>query len=408
MFQKIKGNARGCLIFEPMWVITFSMFNTYASVYMLELGLSNNEIGLLTSLNLILQIFTSFISGHLTDRMGRRRALMYFDILSWGVATFLWAISQNFWYFFIAAVVNSFQKIPNTAWNCLLVEDTPPGDRPQIFTILQLISIVAGFFAPLGGLLVNKFTLIPAMRIMYAIACVSMMIMFFGRNRATHDTEISKRKMKESKKIKTLDSMSEYLGVFKEILSDKPLLLIFAIYILNNFQMTVKGTFGSIFMVKALKIDDSLIAVFPTVASIANLVVLIAILPRLKIENSVKYMITGFALSFVSNLILILSPINGIAAVTVSTILAAVGTIVVSPYLESAVANSISDENRAKSFSILTVLILLFTSPSGIIGGFTYSIDPKIPFILVMAAFMISILLLFIFVRIKKPTETAS
>lgn len=402
MFSRIKGNARACLIFEAMWVIPFNMFATYASIYMLSLGLKETEIGLLTSINLVLQIFTSFISGHLTDRLGRRKALLIFDLVSWSVATFIWAIAQNFWYFLIAVIVNSFQKIPNTAWYCLLVEDTEPENRSAIFTILQVISVISGFFAPLGGLLVSKLTLVPAVRLIYLIACISMTIMFFGRNAITYDTEISIRKRLESKGINFRESLNEYREVLGEIIKNRLLMLIVGVYILNNFQMAIRGTYLSIYLVNALGIKDSLIGLFPAFSSVAMLVVLLLVIPRFKEESSSRYMVIGFGISMLSNIMLVILPPKNIPGVIIVTMLSAVGSIIANPYLESTIANLISDENRAKTLAILTVLLLAFISPAGVIGGWTYSINPKIPFILVTLAFLLNEGFLALFNRERK------
>jgi len=395
LFSRIRGNARICLLFETMWVIPYNMFATYSSVYMLSLGLNETQIGLLASTGLFLQIFTSFISGHLTDMLGRRKALLIFDLISWSIATFIWAIAQNFWYFLAAVIVNSFQKIPNTAWYCLLVEDTEPKDRSIIFTILQIISVISGFFAPLGGLLVSKLTLVPAVRIMYLIACISMTIMFFSRNYLTYDTEISIKKKTESKGVKFKESLGEYLDVIKRVISNRSLKLIFSAYILNNFQMTMRGTYLSIYLVNALKIKDSLIGLFPAFSSAAMLILLFLVVPKFKIEKSSIYMISGFIISMMANVILILLPDGSVSGAIVITMLAAAGNIIAAPYLEASVANLIEDETRAKTMAILTVLILIFISPAGIIGGWTYSINPKIPFIIISAALLTNALLIF-------------
>jgi len=79
--------------------------------------------------------------------------------------------------------------------------------------------------------------------------------------------------------------------------------------------------------------------------------------------------------------------------------LAAAGNIIAAPYLEASVANLIEDETRAKTMAILTVLILIFISPAGIIGGWTYSINTKIPFIIISAALLTNALLIFLFRR---------
>lgn len=405
MFKRIKGNARGCLIFEPFFSIPFNMYATYASVYMLALGIDEKQIGLLTSICLAVQIFSSFISGYLTDKMGRRAALLVFDIVSWGIATFLWAVAQNFWYFFIAAIVNGFQKIPNTAWYCLLVEDTDPRDRSIVFMVLQLIGVIAGFFAPLGGILVKYYGLVPAMRIMYAFTCISMMTMFFGRNKVTHETEIGKRKRIESSDVSLKDVLAEYGHAIKLIISDKPLMLIFGVYILNNFQITMRSTYLSIYLVNALRLNDALISIFPALSSVAMLALIFFVMPRFDPDKYGTYMLLGFAISAAANIILIFAPIGNIVIVVISTMLAAAGGIIAGPYLEAAVANSIDDENRAKIFSILTVFILVCISPSGIIGGWTYTINPRIPFLLVILAFLTGILLLIRFFRIQKDNQ---
>ncbi|CAN7501818.1 MFS transporter [Paenibacillus sp. LjRoot153] len=399
MFKKIQGNARGCLIYEPMFILPYSMITTYATVYMFQLGVSERQIGFITSVGLIMQIFTSFISGYLTDRMGRRRALLYFDLISWSAAALIWTVSQNFWYFLIAAVFNSFLRVPNTAWYCLLVEDTAQNDRSNVFRILQLVGVIGGLFAPLGGLLVNHFTLIPAMRIMYAIFCVSLTVMFFARNFATHETEIGIRKRKESASYNLKDTFQAYINTVKTILSNQALMIVFSVYISFNFQLTLQNTYLSIYLVEALNISDALISIFPAVSSLAMLALMFLVVPRLKENKAQGYMIWGFSLAIVSKIILIAVTPGQFALVIFSTILAAAGSIIASPYLEAIVANSIDDEQRAKMFSILQFLVLLCISPSGVIGGWTYTIDPRLPFILIIISSIVSIVLMIVLMR---------
>ncbi|TDF95587.1 MFS transporter [Paenibacillus piri] len=387
------------MLYEPMFLLPYSLYLTYASVYMLELGVSEKQIGLLTSLGLILQIFTSLISGYLTDRMGRKRALMIFDLVSWSTATLLWACSQNIWFFLAAIIFNSFQKVPNTAWYCLLVEDTKPGERPHIFNALQLINIVCGLFAPLGGLLVSRLGLVPANRIMYLIAFVSMTLMFIFRNYATHETEIGLRKKREQGTLQPGVILRDYWQVVKMVFSSTPLLLIFGIYILYQFQLSMRNTYLSIYLVKALHFSEAFIAWFPAVTSVSMLLLILFVVPRIKSAYINRCMVFGFLLSAAAMLLQVMAPVEGTYWIVCSTILFAVGTIITYPYLEASVANVIQDEERAKVFSILSVMILLFVSPSGIIGGWSYAINPRLPFILIVCSFALSALLMIGFIR---------
>ncbi|SDX59570.1 MFS transporter [Paenibacillus sp. PDC88] len=81
-FRQLTGNAKGRLIYEPLFLIPYSMFVTYSSIFMYELGVTETGIGWITTIGLLVQVLSSFLSGYLTDRMGRKRALLYFDVLS--------------------------------------------------------------------------------------------------------------------------------------------------------------------------------------------------------------------------------------------------------------------------------------------------------------------------------------
>ena len=383
------------------------MLTMYVSVYMLELGVNEKQIGLITSIGLILQIVTSFISGYLTDRMGRKRALLYYDLIAWTLASLVWAVSQNFWYFLFAAICNSFQRVPTTAWYCLLVEDTEAKDRSIVFRVLQLISVIGGLFAPLGGLLVHHFTLVPAMRIMYIIFGVSVTIMNYARNFSTHETEIGIRKRQESQSLKLKSNFQAYLQAMRAILSHPLLVMVFGIYMLFNFQMTLQNTYLSIYLVEALHINAALIGIFPAVSSIAMLGLMFFVIPRFIEIKANQYIIWGFALAILSNVILIALAPGQIMLVILSTMLSAAGSIIASPYLEAIVQNTIDDDQRAKMFSILQVLILLFISPSGLIGGWAYTINPRLPFILIILSFAAGIALIIALVHKEAKIQQA-
>ncbi len=392
-FPRLQGNSRGCLAFEPFFLIPYSMVMTYATLYMYELGVTETAIGWITTLSLIVQVISSFLSGYLTDRLGRKRAVLYFDLLSWTLATIVWAVSQNVWFFVLAAILNGLQRVPSTAFYCLVVEDTRPSDRTYVFTLLQIISVIGGLFAPLGGLLVYSYGLVDGTRIMYWIAAISMTFQFIGRHLTTKETEMGYRKMQETRDLGLGKSLLDYAGAIREITASHSLLLIFGVYVLFNFQTTLKTTYLSLYMADYLHIDNDLISLVPAVSSIVMLVVLWLLTPRIPEQAMYKSMMAGFGLSVISNVMLVVGPITELAWVALSTVIAAVGMMISSPYLEAAVANAIDDNKRAKIFSMLSVLILLITSPAGIIGGWAYTFDPRIPIWLMIIAFALACVL---------------
>jgi predicted MFS family arabinose efflux permease len=188
-------------------------------------------------------------------------------------------------------------------------------------------------------------------------------------------------------------------ALFRELWAERNLLLIFGVYILFNFQATMKTTYLSLYLADYLHLDSGIISIFPAVSSIIMLVTLWLLMPRIPDQGAHRAMMAGFALSALSNAMLVLYPSASLLWIGLSTILAAVGLMISSPYLEAAVQNAIDDDKRAKVFSMLSVLILLFTAPAGIIGGWTYKLDPRIPLWLVTAAFAASYMLLYLYRR---------
>lgn len=405
MLKQIKGNARTCVWAEPLFVIPGSMYTTYASVYMLKLHVTDFQLGIVTTLNLILQMLSAFVSGYLTDRMGRRKALWVFDVVSWSLGTFIWAISQNFWWFVLAAFLNSFQRIPATAWYCLLVEDTSPDKRTFVFTGLQIVSVVGGLFAPIGGILVAHYSLVPATRIIYAFSCVSMSLMIYLRHKGLHETEIGLRKIQEREQAHFLRDIRQYGAVIREIFKNRALVIFFSIYVLWNVQMTINTTFLSVYQVNYLHLPAAFISIFPAISSVAMVVLLFTVVPKFQDDHAHRWMMVGFIILLLSNAILIATPKHNFTWVIVSTVLTAVGTIIANPYVESVVANAIDDEQRATMLSVLNVLILAFTSPAGIIGGWTYGIDPRIPIAIIAGVFTLSCALIWYVGRIRRAPD---
>ena len=97
--KNLQGNARGCVYTEPLWGIPFNLYSPYVSIYMLAFGMTDSQIGLLVSLGLILQVFWTLVSGAITDKLGRKKTTLIFDLISWSIPCVIWAVAQDFSYF---------------------------------------------------------------------------------------------------------------------------------------------------------------------------------------------------------------------------------------------------------------------------------------------------------------------
>ena len=390
-----RGNARAMLLTEPLFGIPYNLYSTYVSIYMIALGCSYRQIGLITSVGLACQLFFSLISGYVTDKMGRKRSTLIFDLIGWSIPALISAAARNFSYFLVAAIVNSIFRIEFTSFDCLLIEDTPRKQRVHVYTWMHVTGILAGFFTPIGGLLVGALDLVPAMRIIYVFAFFCMTAAFLSRNALVLETSIGLQKMKEARGLGLKVILDEYRRIAIGLLREPRLLLVFLISLLGNVRMMLRQTFLSILLTNGLEFSAKGIAVFPALHSAVMLLIFVFFMPRLSRSDPKRPIIGGLLLSAMGYLILILASGPSYPLILASTVLTAAGTALVSPFVRSLLANSIKDEDRAKVLSILNVLLLASTVPFGYIGGTLSAISERLPFLLIIATLGFSLLLVF-------------
>ena len=399
ILKQIRGNARACLLTEPLWGIPFNLYMPYASVYMLALGCSDTQVGIITSVGLVFQMFFSLVSGYITDKLGRRRTTLIFDLIGWSVPTLIWAVARNINYFLVAAIVNAIFRIVHTSWTCLLVEETRPSQRVHVYTWIYVAGILAGFFAPIAGALVKGLTLVPAVRVLYAFAFLSMTSMFFIRNALTRETETGLRKMEEARGSGLGETWGEYRRIASLLLQSPRTLIAFGLVIIKNINITVKTTFLAILLTKGLDFPKEAVALFPAIHSVVMLLVFLFVMPTIGRSGPKRPLLWGFLALIAGYLALVFSPHKCYAVVILSTVLTAFGTAMVFPFSDALMHNTITDSDRAKIISLLNVFLFAVSAPFGYIGGLLSSVAKQLPFVLLAAIQVVGLVLLVLFAR---------
>ena len=398
----LKGNARAFVILEPLWVVPYNLFVTYTSVYMVALGCTDKQIGLIASISLVLQMFFSLVGGYVTDKLGRKRTSLIFDLVSWSIPTLIWAVAQNFYYFLAAAIINSLVRIVHTSWTCLLVEDTPPEDRVHVFTWIQFAGTLAGFISPIAGLLVKRYELVLAVRGLYFFAFISMTTMFLLRDRLVNETQQGIQRMKETKNESFFNNIKGYKSAAKQLIFTPFTVVVFLLSAFTNINNIIRANFFAIVLTQKLEFSQQSLSFFPVVQSAIMLFIYLFVMPTLGKLKFKKPLMSAFAAMVLSNVILVISPKQSFFMIILSTALAAYGIAVSFPFIESLLANSIDDNERAKIMSILYVILYGITAPFGYIGGVLSSISEELPFVLMTLVFIIS---LFLVEVLSKPDK---
>ena len=382
--KDLNGNARGCVYTEPLWGIPFNLYVPYVSVYMLAFGLTDAQIGAIISIGLVFQFVFSLLSGAITDKLGRKRTTLIFDILSWSIPCLIYAFAHNFYYFLVGAVINSIWRITMNSWSCLLVEDTEPKQLLDIYTWIYISQLLVGFVAPLAGLLIKAFTLIPTMRALYIFAFFMFTTKFIVMNAMVTETKHGLIRMEETKHQSLFMLLGEYRDVFKQILRAPQTLYTIGIMLALSACQTVNGTFWSILVTKKLMIPAQGLSIYPFFRSVVMLLFYFFVMPKIKEINFRNPMLIGAAGFVISQVMLITMPQQSYVLLGVSTLIDAVSLSTVSILIDRMVALTVEAKERARILAIIYVAVLSFTSPFGWIAGLLSEVNRNLPFILNM------------------------
>lgn len=398
--RELRGNPRATVLTEIMFGIPYNLFAPFFSVYMLALGVTDQQIGSIASLGLIIQVFSALLSGALVDKFGRRTTLLINDLLSWSVPCLIWAVAQDLRYFIAAAVMNSLWRISHTAWTCFMVEDAEERHLVHIWTWIMIFAVCSAFFAPLGGWFVARFGLIPAVRGLFIFGFFMLTAKFVVLYIFSHETARGLQRREETRGRSLLSLLGEYRSVVGQILHSRPLLAALALMVITNIYTTVSGSFWGVLFTTKLGFADAEISTYVAARSIVMTLCFFLIGPRLTNPRRFRLPLwTGFSTFFISQLLLVVMPPRAIFLLIISLILEAIASALVNPMTESLLALSLESAERARVSAMVYVALIVLISPFGWIAGQLSAIDRALPFALNMGLFALGILLVWLIGR---------
>lgn len=392
--RELKGNPRVTVLTEIMFGIPYNLFAPFFSVYMLALGVTDQQIGSIASLGLVVQIFAALSSGAIVDKFGRRLSLFVCDLLCWSVPCLIWAVAQDVRFFIVAALMNSLYRISHTAWTCLMVEDAEERHLVHIWTWIMIFAVCSAFFAPLGGWFVERYGLIPAVRGLFVFGFIVLTAKFVILYLYSHETARGVRRMTETHHRSLVSLLGEYQSVFSQLLHSRPILAALSLMVITNIYITISNNFWGVLFTGKLGFPSSQISTYVAVRSVIMTVCFFLIGPRLTNLRHFRLPLwMGFAASLVSQLLLVVTPPHVALLLVFSVILEAVAAALVAPMTESLLALSMESDERARVSAMVYVALIVLISPFGWIAGQLSALDRSLPFALNTILFAIGLVL---------------
>ncbi len=133
---------------------TFGYFLIYLTAYLVEVNvLDAYRVGLLLALETVVLIVAGIPLGILSDRTGRKKFLIFGNLLI-PVALLIFASTNNFAWFLFAGVLFGLAEASSLgSWNAIIADQTHLGNRDSAFSLSFVVSnafLSGGFALPLA------------------------------------------------------------------------------------------------------------------------------------------------------------------------------------------------------------------------------------------------------------------
>jgi len=385
---------------EPLWGLSMALCFPYASVYMLALGLQDSQIGLIASVYILSQVLWAFLSGPITDKLGRKVATAIFDFIAWSIPCIIWWRAEGFWFFFVAAVLNGTMQVTTNSWECLLIEDAEQEQITGINSLVVICGQLSVLFAPISAILFSRLTLVPAIRILYINAFIVMTLKIIILYFYSTETKMGKIRMEESRKKSIINLAAGYGTVLKAILKSRATIFAIAITALVSIVGMINVTFWQVIVSMRLLVPDYFLPFFPIIKSIVTIVFIFLVAPHLSVNSLKKPILIGFILYITGQTLLIFTPVDG----GISKYLVLCTSLVVDGFAHaylfmlsrSLLALYVNPEERARVYAISSMVIMMIKAPFGWIAGLLSEQSRVLPFVLNIFFLLTGIIVTFI------------
>ena len=376
------GNELPCMLTEPLWGIPYNLYVPFASMYMVLLGVGPVQIGITQTVFLLSQVVFAILSGVLTDKLGRRWCTVIFDCVSWSIPALLWACAQSFVWFLVAAVFNGAWRVTENSWYLLFIEDSAEDRLVRLYSVTHIAGLIAGFISPLAFGFVQRYGVVPTMRVLYGITFVMMTAKFLILHIYSRETKIGLRRMQECKGVSILHQLWDSRHVFVEMLRNRRILLAMGLIACYMTMRNTLDTFWPLLITERLQIAEENLSIFATIKSLIMLASYFIIVPHV---NEIKFkhpMLLALGLLIAQHGITLLLPPGAFWLVAVGAVMEAVALSILSPLTTTLQTMAIPPEERARMQGFFFTICLFVTSPFGMIAGMLSDLNRALPMVL--------------------------
>lgn len=255
-------------------------------------------------------------------------------------------------------------------------------------------------FAPLSGLFVSSYSIVPVVRVLYFLFSLTMITKTLITLRFCHETKQGKIRRAETKGVSVFHMLGEYRQLIPRLLKDKAVLKAVAVSVILYITNMVNTNFFSLYVTQRLGLSENLLAMFPILNAAVMLFFMVGIQHRMSVTKFRVPLWIGLTLYSVAALVLIFSPVDNLLFVLLYVFIAAVAAALVNPRKDALLQLNINAQERARLNALIMASTVALSSPFGYLAGWLSSMDRRLPFAF---AFVLFITAMLVISRIREP-----
>ena len=388
---------------------TLSMFLAwlwwpYKSLFILELGATNEILGLLVMVETLGGMFFQIPGGVLADRYGRKRVIIASAILGFG-SPLIYLFAGDWIQLVPAMLLASTASLSRGAMNALIAESLPTDKRGAGFAAISFVQKIPNVFTGIiGGVIMDHFGVIPGVRIVLTgvigVSALSVVIywMFLEETLLPEARKDTKLELNLGS-IRELGSMPREAWVLTIVAG------------LSSFSVRMVFSFTVPYVINIMGLSKT---EYGAISTVVSLVSMFLTLPGGVLSDRIGRKQTVVISRIIASLSTIGIPLStsvltlGVFRVTGSIGSGLGGTFMRvrgGPVWQALVADITPAEGRARMMGLMGTFVSIIGTPASYVGGYlTDNVSPEAPFYVSFALNTVGTLLILLLLKPKEDT----
>jgi MFS family permease len=266
-YHQLSNNLK--VIFLRSSIANFvDKLNPYNSIYIVALGATGTQLGLLTSLSLALTVLSSIATGWLSDHLDRKKMFLVGGLIGILVPIIYYTADNPNWLipaFIFAGIANG---LISPSWTTMYANSIKNEHRGAIYGIANIFILSPSLFAALiGGQIVNKYGGLTAqgIRPIYIVQLVLLVVAWLSVY-----WKLSDRKVKKFEEKRSIRNM---IRDYKVVLERQGVKAWVGMKSLGSITIGLAGPFWILFAASIHGASAVTISYMVTLRSLVNIIV---------------------------------------------------------------------------------------------------------------------------------------